>query len=78
MKNATRHTGVLQVVERCRKLSRNGNPRYKLRLDSWTCWTRPDSALAYEVPGLNGQQVTAIIHTWHGKPTIADVTPINK
>ena len=72
MKNITRHTGTLEIVERMRR-STNGNPRYRVRVDGWTCVTRPDSQMAYNLQKFDGKQVHATIGTHHGVATLGDV-----
>jgi arginyl-tRNA synthetase len=72
MKNMTRHTGKLDIIRR-EPSSCNGNPRYLLRVDGWTCYTAPDSALGYKVKDFDGKQVVAIIGTHYGRPTLDSV-----
>ena len=69
MKNITRHTGTLEIVERC-KSSLNGNPRFLLRVDGVTCRTAADSALGYSVQNYDGAQVVATIGTHYGTTTL--------
>ena len=69
MKNITRHTGMLEIIERLPN-SVNGNPRYLLRIDGFTCRTAPDSMHAYGVTNFEGKTVTATIGTYHGKATL--------
>lgn len=73
MKNATRHHGKLEIIQRLPS-SRNGNPRYLLRVDGWTCRTAPDSGLAYEITNFDGKIVKATIGTYRGNATIFDVS----
>ena len=69
MKNCRRHTGTLEIIKRMDN-SINGNPRYMLKVDGWTCYTAPDSMYGYSVTNHDGKQVEAIIGTYYGKPTI--------
>lgn len=69
MKNITRHFGKLEIIKRLPS-SRNGNPRYLLRVDGWTCRTAPDTQLAYSLPNLDGKQVEALIGTHYGNATL--------
>ena len=79
MKNQTVHLGRLEVVRRLPSSS-NGNLRYLLRVDGWTCRTAPDSSLAYNIRKYDRRQVEAIIGTYYGKATLQSVklAPINK
>ena len=72
MKSMTRHTGTLEVIERC-KSSVNGNPRYLVRLDGITCRTAVDSCLGYSITNHDGKQVSASIGTHYGTVTIGYV-----
>jgi len=72
MKNATQHTGRLEVIERAPS-SRNGNPRYVVRLDGITCRTAVDSSLGYSITNHDGREVTADIGTYRGTVTIENV-----
>jgi len=69
MKNITQHIGKLEIIKRLPQ-SANGNPRYLLRVDGFTCCTAVDSHHAYEVPNMDGQNVIATIGTHYGKPTL--------
>lgn len=73
MKNVTRHHGKLEIIQRLPR-SLNGNPRYLLRVDGWTCRTAPDSGLAYAITNFDGKIVTATIGTYRGNATISDVS----
>lgn len=73
MKNITRHTGTLEVITRLPS-SANGNPRYLLRVDGFTCRTAVDSSLGYKVTNFDGKRVTATIGTHYGKATLNSVT----
>lgn len=72
MKNITTHHGKLELVQRLPS-SRNGNPRYLLRLDGWTCRTPVDSSLGYKVQNLFGETVKGSIGTFRGVATLGDV-----
>jgi hypothetical protein len=65
MKNLTSHNGKLEILKRLPN-SRNGNPRYLLRVDGWTCRTPVDSSLAYGVTNFNGKNVKATIGSFRG------------
>lgn len=69
MKNLTRHTGLLEIVSRLPS-SKNGNPRYLLRVDGTTCRTQVDSMEAYTLEKYNGKQVEATIGTHFGVATL--------
>ena len=77
MKNVTQHTGTLEITERLPS-SANGNPRYLVRVDGWTCRTAPDSSLGYTVPNLDGKLVRAHIGTHYGKPTLEAVVAMKE
>ena len=72
MKNITRHQGKLEIVKRLPN-SINGNPRYLLRVDGWTCRTPVDSGLGYCITNYNGKDVEATIGTHYGVSTLATV-----
>jgi len=69
MKNVTRHTGKLEIIQRLPS-SYNGNPRFLLRIDGWTCRTQVDSSYGYEVQNHDGKVVTATIGTHYGVATL--------
>ena len=69
MKNNTRHTGKLEKVERL-KSSANGNPRFLVRVDGWTCSTQPDTQLGYQIQNWWGREVVAEIGTHYGSPQL--------
>ena len=75
MKNISRHTGKLEIIRR-EPSSRNGNPRYLCRVDGWTCYTAPDSSLAYALPNHDGKRVVATIGTHYGRMTLDSVQPV--
>jgi hypothetical protein len=72
MKNITRHTGKLQIIKRLPS-SRNGNPRYLLKVDGWTCRTSVDSSLGYSVTNFDNKIVEATIGTHFGNATLDSV-----
>ena len=74
MKNISRHIGTLEIVRR-EPSSANGNPRYLCRVDSWTCYTAPDSMLAYAIRNHEGKRVEATIGTYYGRPTLNSLKP---
>jgi len=72
MKNISRHNGKLEIIKRLPS-SRNGNPRYLLRVNGVTCRTAVDSSLAYSVTNYDGQHVEATIGTHYGVATLDSV-----
>lgn len=76
MKNITAHRGILEVIERLPS-SLNGNPRYLIRVDGWTCKTRVDSNLGYKVNNYEGKQVIATIGTHYGVATLYTVSKVD-
>ena len=72
MKNVTRHTGTLRVIERLPN-SVNGNPRYIVRIDGWTCRTTPDSSHGYRVTNYEGRRVVATIGTYYGRSALNSI-----
>ena len=75
MKNITQHNGTLEVIERLAS-SINGNPRFLLRVDGWTCRTPVDSMLGYMISNYNGKQVEATIGTHYGVATLNSVKAV--
>ncbi len=69
MKNVTSHTGKLEIIERLPS-SRNGNPRWLLKIDGWTCRTAPDAMVAYGITNFDGKIVKADIGTLRGLATV--------
>lgn len=69
MKNISRHTGKLDVIKRLPS-SRNGNPRYLLRIAGYTCRTAPDAGIAYAITNYDGKTVTALIGSHYGVATL--------
>jgi len=72
MKNVTIHRGKLEVIKRLPS-SKNGNPRYLVKVDGWTCRTAPDSSLAYAITNFDSKKVVAWIGTYYGNATIDSV-----
>jgi hypothetical protein len=72
MNNLTRHTGLLTIIKRLPQ-STNGNPRFLLTVDGWTCRTSVDCSLGYKVKNLDGKTVEAVIGTHYGQATLASV-----
>jgi len=73
MKNVTRHEGTLEIVKRLPN-STNGNPRYLLRVDGWTCRTAVDDSFAYTIEKLDGKKVKAYIGMHYGVATLDSAT----
>ena len=69
MKNITRHTGKLEVIQRLPS-SHYGNPRYLIRIDGHTCKTAVDSSYGYSVTNFDGKTVEATIGTHYGAATL--------
>jgi hypothetical protein len=72
MKNLTRHIGLLTIIKRLPQ-STNGNPRFLLKVDDWTCRTSVDCSLGYTVQNLDGKTVEAVIGTHYGQATLNSV-----
>ena len=62
MKNVARSTGKLEFVKRLTS-SKNGNPRFLVKVDGWTCSTQPDTQLGYSIQNWWNKTVTADIGT---------------
>lgn len=77
MKNITRHQGKLEIIQRLEG-SRNGNPRYLIRIDGFTCKTPVDSMYGYSVPNLDGKEVIATIGTHYGTATLDSLKGIQE
>ena len=75
MKNITRHTGLLQVVERLPS-STNGNPRYLVVFDGYTCRTKIDCSIGYMIDNLDDKTCTGTIGTHYGSVHIDTITPV--
>ena len=75
MKNITQHQGKLEIIERLNN-SRNGNPRFIVSIDGFTCFTPIDSAYGYAVSNFEGKEVIATIGTHYGKPTLKNLKPV--
>lgn len=69
MKNVSRHQGKLEVLKRLPS-SLNGNPRYLIRVDGFTCKTAVDSGYGYSVTNFDGKEVIAYIGTHYGIATL--------
>lgn len=72
MKNLTQHKGKLEVIRRLPS-SRNGNPRWLVKVDGWTARTAVDAALGYSIRNFEGKQVVATIGTHYGSATVDDI-----
>lgn len=72
MKNITKHVGTLQVIDRLPS-SANGNPRYLISVDGFTCATKVDHTYGYSVPNFDGKKVAATIGTHYGRATLNTV-----
>lgn len=73
MKNVTAQRGILEIIKRLPSSS-NGNPRYLIRVDGWTCRTGVDSNIGYKVSNFDGKQVIATIGTHYGVATLYTVS----
>lgn len=73
MKNVTRHIGILTVIKRAKNSGTNGNPRYIVELDGYTCHTEIDGSLGYSITNYDGKNVSACIGTHYGTVTIENV-----
>jgi hypothetical protein len=69
MKNVSKHQGILKVIKRLPS-SLNGNPRYLLSIDGFTCVTPVDSGYGYSVTNHNDKEVIAYIGTHYGTTTL--------
>lgn len=65
MKNITRHTGTLTVIERLPS-SRNGNPRYRAEVDGYRFNTPVDSSYGYSITNHDGKRVEVELGTHYG------------
>ena len=74
MRDMTTHTGKLEIVQRLPS-SKYGNPRWLVRVDGWTCRTKPDCSLGYSITNLHGKTVRATIGTYRGNATLAWAEP---
>jgi hypothetical protein len=77
MKNITRHTGTLRLIERM-KNSSNGNPQFMLWIDQgngtgWKFRTPANSMMAYGIDGYLDKKVTVTIGTHYGCATLDSV-----
>ena len=72
MKNVTRHEGKLVVLKKLAN-SVNGNPRFLISVDGFTCKTAVDSSYGYSVSNYNNKEVIAYIGTHYGVATLGQV-----
>ncbi len=72
MKNCTRHSGTLKVIERLGS-SVNGNPRFKISIDGYIAVTTPDSSLGYSVQNYDGKHCEVILGTHYGKLSVESI-----
>lgn len=72
MKNVTFHTGVLHIVDRM-KNTRNGNPRYLVTFDGYTCRTKADADYSYDLKNLDGKVCVGTIGTHYGNQTLRSI-----
>lgn len=69
MKNCTEHVGTLEIVKRLPS-STNGNSRFLIRVDGFTCRTAPDSDLADYVKAYKDKTVRVEICSYYGQATL--------
>ena len=72
MKNVTRHEGTLKVIKKLAN-SVNGNPRYLISIDGFTCKTPVDSSYGYSVTNYNNKEIIATIGTHYGVATLCAI-----
>lgn len=72
MKNITRHTGILKIITRLDS-SINGNPRFLLSIDGFTCKTSVDSSYGYSVQNYDNKMVEATIGTHFNTSTLNSI-----
>jgi hypothetical protein len=77
MKNITRHEGKLEILKRLDN-SYNGNPRFLISINGFTCKTAVDSMLAYGITNYENREVIATIGTHYGTATLDSLKGINK
>lgn len=75
MKSVTQHTGILTVIKRA-KQSNNGNPRYIVEIDGYTCHTMVDDSLGYSITNFDGCMVSCHIGTHYNTVSIENVKKI--
>lgn len=75
MKNLTKHIGLFEIIDRLPS-SQNGNPRWLVRVDGWTCRTPVDSSIGYVAQNFHGAIVQATIGVHYGVATLASVQKI--
>lgn len=69
MKNVSTHCGTLEMVERMPN-SKNGNPRYKMRVSGVSFVSQVDSSHGYSLPNDWGKTVQVWVGTHYGKATL--------
>jgi len=72
MKNITRHTGIIENIERLPS-SYNGNPRYQFTIDGHTVRTAVDSSHGYAITNYNGKKATITAGTHYGHLTLNSI-----
>lgn len=79
MKNITKHTGTLELVQRM-KNSRDGNPQFMLAIIEypeqrlgWHFRTPANSMLAYKAENFIGKKVDVTIGTFRGCATLDSI-----
>lgn len=75
MKNISRHTGILEIVERLNS-SKNGNPRYLCRVDGYTFRTAVDSSHGYSITNYEGKQAEVTIGSHYGVVTLNSINKV--
>ena len=69
MRNITRHEGILKIIKRLNS-SLNGNPRFLISINGFTCKTGVDSMHGYCVENHNNKPVIATIGTHYNTATL--------
>ena len=77
MKNITKHEGKLEILKKLDN-SYNGNPRFLISIDGFTCKTAVDSMIAYSITNYENREVIATIGTHYGTSTLDSLKGINK
>jgi hypothetical protein len=75
VKNRTRHTGQLEIIQRLPQ-SLNGNARFLCMIDGYICRTAVDSCYADAVKNLAGKKCVAILGTHYGQLTIDSIEAV--
>ncbi len=76
MKNKTRHKGKMQGITRLQN-TKDGGPRFQMKIDGWTCRTVPDAMYSYGIDhSWEGKEVEAIIGTHYGLAMIDTIRKI--